>query len=163
MKNKNASKYDYYLPLIELYVKEGFSYRRISRYLGTRLKLTSYRGLEDYIQNKFYDPDSEKPKITRKLNFKSIKLSPELKAIRDTPIEAVLEQLNLKKDKVILTPKKGKQNTYQSEVDQTGYKTYGPITVNWDDEITITNLGEYGSYIASFDKVRLIQEMYTYD
>lgn len=55
-------------------------------------------------------------------------------------------------------------SSYQNESDRKGIKIYdNGVVVNWDNKTIITDLGEFGSYVADFDRMALIQEAYTYD
>lgn len=54
--------------------------------------------------------------------------------------------------------------SYQNESDKTGIKIYNDdIVVNWNNKTIITDLGEFGSYVADFDRMALIQAAYSYD
>jgi hypothetical protein len=54
--------------------------------------------------------------------------------------------------------------SYQNESDKTGIKIYNDdIVVNWNNKTIITDLGEFGTYVADFDRMALIQAAYAYD
>lgn len=73
-------------------------------------------------------------------------------------VVAAYKQIAEERDEIVT-----KEIDTAQEKEKSGLELRDDYVINWTNKTIITDLGEYGNYVATFDKHGLIQRMYVYD